>query len=210
MQKLFLASEAKHPKSLEYLKEFIGGTFKDKKITYIPTAMNGEFYGGWKGGQSIKIVHQLGAKINVVELESVIYKDIISEIAGSDIVWFAGGAVGYLLYWIRRTKLDKALPEILDSGTIYVGSSAGSMACSKTQFVGEWYIGESESGVSLIPGLGLVDFEIYPHYEDELKPQIEANWKEGQGKLYLLKNGDVITKVGEKVEVLGEEIMIEK
>ncbi|MEK7526626.1 MAG: hypothetical protein AAB546_04050 [Patescibacteria group bacterium] len=39
--KLFLASEAKHPDSIEKLKKFIGG-FEGKSIAYVPTAANGE------------------------------------------------------------------------------------------------------------------------------------------------------------------------
>ncbi len=120
----------------------------------------------------------------------------------------AGGMSGYLLYWIRRVELDKALPEILDSGTAYVGSSAGSMICAATQNVGEWFIGEPEPGAQLIPGLNLIDFEIYPHYEDELLPQIEKLWT--KGRLCLLKNGEAVTVEDDKVTILGEERWVEK
>ena len=53
----------------------------------------------------------------------------------------------------------------------------------------EWFIGEEEPGASLVPGLGLIDFEIYPHFEDKLLPQIKKLWKKDQGKLYMIKNG---------------------
>ncbi len=49
MRKLFLASEMKHPDSIEKLKQYVGGELAQKNITYIPTAANGEFYGSWKG-----------------------------------------------------------------------------------------------------------------------------------------------------------------
>jgi dipeptidase E len=208
--KLFLAAKAINPKSLERLTEFVGGSFKGKTITYVPTASNGEFYGAWKGGNSLQVALSLGANVNIVELESNNYRSIKSQIKGTNILWVAGGMSGYLLYWMRRCELDKAIPEILDSGTIYVGSSAGSMVCSKSQNVGEWFIGEQEPGASFIPGLGLIDFEIYPHYEDELRAQIEEKWQEGQGKLYLLRNGDVITKVGGEIKVLGEEVILDR
>ncbi len=48
MQKLFLASEAMHPKSLERLKEFINDDISNKNIAYIPTAQNGNSYGAWE------------------------------------------------------------------------------------------------------------------------------------------------------------------
>jgi dipeptidase E len=207
MKRLFLAAEAKHPDSLETLEEFVGGV-KGKRIAYIPTAANGEFYGSWKGGGSIKAAQSLGAIVDVIELENSCYQDVIKKIDKPDILWLAGGMSGYLLYWIRRVELDKALPEILDSGTVYVGSSAGSMVCSSTQNVGEWFIGEPEPGAQFIPGLGLIDFEIYPHYEDELKPQIDKLWT--KGKLCLLKNGEVIIVEDDKINIIGEKRWIEK
>jgi len=205
--KLFLASEAKDPESIKKLKKFIG-SFKDKTIAYIPTAANGEFYGSWKGDKSIQVAMKLGVNIKIIELEDYIYRDIVEEIKKCDIVWMAGGMSGYLLYWIRRVKLDKKLKNFLDKGMIYVGSSAGSMICAKTQQSAEWFIGEEEPGASLMPGLGLIDFEIYPHYEDHLLPKIKKKWK--KGKLYLLKNGEVIIYENGLVKVLGKERIIEK
>lgn len=207
--KLFLASEAKHLDSIDKLKDFVGGSFGSKRIAYIPTAANGEYFGSWKGGGSIRVASSLGAEIDIVELESFGYQDIYSKINKADILWMAGGMTGYLLYWIRRVELDKKISEILKN-IIYVGSSAGSMICSKTQNISDKYIGEEEPGASIFPGLGLIDFEIYPHYEEDLYDQINDNWKEGDGKLCLLKNGEAITVVDGKVTILGEERWIEK
>lgn len=206
--RLFLAADAKHPESIEKLKSFIGPEFPRKKIVYVPTASNGEHYGKWKSGESIQAVVSLGNSLSIVELEDQCYKDVISEIRTADILWLAGGMTAYLLYWLRRTELDKAIPELLAQGIPYIGSSASSMACSKTVHVAEVFIGESEPGASLVPGLGLIDFEIYPHYEDELRPEIEKRWQ--KGTLYLLKNGEVITVENGKVTVLGEERIIRK
>lgn len=210
MRKLFLASEAKDPKSIKKLKDFIGKDLKKLKIAYVPTAMNGNYYGSWKDGTSYKIAKSLCRELNIIELEDAYYKDVISEVEKSDILWVGGGMSGYLLYWVRRVGLDKALTKILDSGTIYVGSSAGSMICAKTQYSSEWFIEEPELGASLVPGLGLVDFEIYPHYEDELLPKIKKLWKDDQGELYLLKNGEAITVVDDKVEVLGKKRILKE
>ena len=47
--KLFLASQAKNPETIEKIKKYIGG-FVGKNIAYIPTAANGEGWGSWKKG----------------------------------------------------------------------------------------------------------------------------------------------------------------
>jgi peptidase E len=203
MKRLFLASEAKDPESMVKLEKFVGG-FNGKSIAFIPTALNGTSkFGEWKTESgSFKLVQTLGMEVSAVQLEDFKNSSVAEVLKGKDILWFAGGATGYLLYWIRRCKLDKALPELLEK-SIYVGSSAGSMVCSKTQIASECFIGEEEPGASLLPGLGYIDFEIYPHYEDELLPEIKKFWKGGE--LCLLKNGEAITVVGDKIEFLGEK-----
>ncbi|OGM58822.1 hypothetical protein A3A75_06165 [Candidatus Woesebacteria bacterium RIFCSPLOWO2_01_FULL_39_10] len=204
MKKLFLASETKHPESMDKLEKFVGG-FKGKTISYIPTAANGEeVYGSWeKGSATWKLVNTLGAKVKAVPLEDYKNSSVLKELVGKDIIWFAGGMAGYLMYWVRRCEIDKNINELLESGSIYVGSSAGSMVCAKTLHISEIYLGEPEVGSSIIPGFGLIDFDIYPHYDDAFLPEIKKVWNGGD--LYLLKNGEAITVVGDKVGVLGEK-----
>jgi len=205
---MFLASQAKHPTTIKHLRDYIGQDFNNLSVAYIPTALNGETYGSWKKSDSLKVVKSLGFKIEIVELELYFLTDIRRSIDRADIIWFAEGMAGYLLYWIRRCQLEKVIPQYLEQGKIYVGSSAGSMICSYTQNVAEWLIGEEEYGASLIPGLGLIDFEIYPHYKEELLPQIESNWRKSNGELRLLRDGDAITVTDNKIATLGEEIII--
>ncbi|MBU0569752.1 Type 1 glutamine amidotransferase-like domain-containing protein [Patescibacteria group bacterium] len=207
-KRLFLTSEGKHLESLKKLKKFIGGSFKGKKLVYIPTAANGQHYGAWKASESVQIVSKLGAEFKIVELESCVYGNVYSQIKDADIMWVAGGQTGYFLYWFRRSKLDKKLNNLLENGMVYVGSSAGSMACSKTQYASEFYIGEPEPGVALLPGYGLIDFEIYPHYEEGLLPQLKKIWKPSYCELYLIKDGEAITVTDNKIEILGKKRLL--
>jgi dipeptidase E len=205
--KLFLASEAKHPNNKEILNEFVGG-FKGKTIAYIPTASNGYYFGSWKSGGSIQYVQQLEAKVEIIELENSHYSDIKNPLKQADIIWMAGGMSGFLLYWLRRTECDKLLPDLLEYGAIYIGSSAGSMICSKSQQVNEIYIDEKEPGASIIPGLGIIDFEIYPHYKIEDYQEIAKSWD--SGKLCLLQDGEAVLVNKDEVTVFGEEKWIIK
>lgn len=207
--KLFLASEAKHPDTIKKLEEFVGG-LKNKKILYIVTAANAEGWGSWYESETLKVLRNIDVQIEILQLEDY-WEGSVPHVANVDIVWFAGGQPGYLMYWIRRTKFDSQLKRFLDAGAFYVGSSAGSMVASLSLSVTEWYIGEGENGASVIPGLGLVDFEIYPHYSDDLFDEIKAKYT---GKrLYLLKNGEeIIVEDGDgkhtyddKISVIGEE-----
>lgn len=204
--KLFLASEAKNPKSLKNLDEYVNG-LKGKSIAYIPTAANGESWQGWKNGESWKMVQTLGANISLIQLEDYQNKNPIKDLIGKNIIWFAGGYAGYLLYWMRRTQLDKNLKSILDNDTVYVGSSAGSMITGPSMDYLEWYIGENEHGAGCIPGLNLVDFTFYPHYKEEYFDKIKNKSKDK--KTYLVKDGETIIVEDQKIKVLGKERLLE-
>ena len=206
-KRLFLASEAKHPVTLKQIDAFVGG-YKDKRLVYIPTAGNGEAWGSWKAGGSMAAVQSLHVKLDIIELETYYQGDIISRIGRPDILWMAGGMPGYLLYWLHRLNLIDHIKTLLDQGTVYVGSSAGSMVCSNTQVVSATYLGEADPAAAYLPGLDLIDFEIYPHYDDSQFELIKSKWVKGE--LRLLKNGEAITVVGETVETLGEERLITK
>lgn len=205
--KLFLASEGKHPDSITRLDNFIGG-LSDKRIVYIPTADNGDVYGQWKNGKSYTTIQSLSNNVDIVELETCTVANLPERIGHPDVIWMAGGYVGYLLYWMRRVGFERLLPKLLTSGVIYVGSSAGSWAVSGSQDVASWFIDDPEPGAEIIPGLNLIDFYMYPHYNEIQLDEIKTNFK--QGKLYLLKNGEAITVDGNVIEVLGETRIITK
>jgi peptidase E len=176
--KFFLASRANTPKTLEKLKTFLAPnkSIEDSKIIYIPTAANAEGgFGSWKDSDTLAMLKSRCRGLKIVELESCRREDILSEFDSADIIWMAGGYSGYLLYWIRLSQLDNKLPSLLKKGAVYIGSSAGAMACSKTQYSAELF-DDAEYGASLMPGLGYLNFEIRPHYTDDMLENIKIKW----------------------------------
>lgn len=207
MMKLFLASEAKNPQSIMKLKEYVGG-FDGKSIVYIPTASNGEEgWESWKKGESWNLVKTLGFELTVIQLEEYRDESVIKLIEGKNIIWFAGGMPGYLMYWIRRCGIDLHIKRLLENGTLYVGSSAGAMVTGKTLQMLSWNI-KDERGSEWIKPMNLVDFDIFPHYEDSLLNKIKENYN--GNKLYLLKNGEEIIVEDSKIDIIGEERLIIK
>lgn len=208
--KLFLASEAKHSDSFPHLTRLVGD-WRGKKVVYVPTAANGESgYGSWHDSGSLALVRSLGADLRVVELEEMLNRDIMPDFEWAEVIWMAGGWVSYLLYWLHRSGLSKRLPALLAEGRLYVGSSAGSMVAAKTTSSGSWYIGEEDAVLREWPcdGIGLVPFEIYPHYRTELRPQIEQHWQSGD--LYLLKDGDALVVEDGRIQFIGTPELLHK
>lgn len=206
--RFFLASKIKDPNSIEKLENYING-FKDKKIIYIPTAANAEDgWESWKNGETWNLIRKIAPQTISLQLEDYRNMSAVSEILriNPNILWFAGGYPGYLAYWIRRCQLDKYLPKILDKGTLYVGSSAGAMVAGNSLQVATFGFTDNERGADSIKPLGLVNFDVFPHYKDKLFSKIKGKYK--GNKLYLLKDGEEIIVEDSKVTVIGEERII--
>jgi dipeptidase E len=205
---LFLASRAIHPNTFKDIEEFIGG-YEKRKILYIPTAYNGFLkYGTWKESSSYKKLSETQATITIGLLEETTEEELNDLIKSTEVIWFGGGMVGYLLYWIRRRNLHLNLRKFLKEGLLYVGSSAGAVIAGNDMSSAEWDSSDSEKGAGVIPGLSLVDFEVFPHYQDEHYSEIDENFR--SGKMYLLKDGDAITVKDDKVNLIGDVEYIER
>lgn len=206
--RLFLASRFQNPNTIDTLQDYVHG-LEGKKIAYIPTAANGENeYGNWevKADGSYKFLQNLKAKVEPVVLEEYKNDSVIEKLEEKDIIWFAGGFPGYLMYWIRTCKIDLNIRRLLDSDTLYFGTSAGAMIAGQSIDAAAWDFVDEERGSIGMETMRLVDFDIFPHYRDELLPKIKVNYK--GSKLYLLKDGEEIIVEDGKIEVIGEERII--
>lgn len=205
---LFLASYANADNTFRDIESFVDG-YTNRKILYIPTAANGEqLYGTWDQSNTYNRLKNTEALITVAPLEEASEDQLNDLLSNSEVIWMAGGMAGYLMYWIRRRNLHMSLRNYLKNGLKYVGSSAGAMITGNDISTVEWPISDAEHGAGVIPGLSLVDFEIFPHYQDQHYSEIEKNFR--SGKMYLLKDGDAITVKGDKVKLIGDVEYIER
>jgi len=88
------------------------------------------------------------------------------EEADALLVW--GGDVVYLTHWMRESGLADLLPTLTD--LVYVGVSAGSIAATPFNCDAEFDLEFVPDGSDMAQGaeraLGLVDFTLYPHFND--------------------------------------------
>jgi dipeptidase E len=80
--------------------------------------------------------------------------------------WWEAGDPLYLCYWMRQSGLADLLPSLREA--VYVGVSAGSVVMAPN--VGEDFVGwkPPTGGDST---LGLVEFAMFPHLDDEDLPK---------------------------------------
>jgi dipeptidase E len=100
-----------------------------------------------------------------VDFTDVLKKEAFS----SDIIHLSGGNTYYFLETLRRAKLLSELKSFVKSGGVLTGLSAGGIIMTnniKTAGFPPFDRDENEDGVRNLKGLGLVNFEFFPHYRN--------------------------------------------
>jgi dipeptidase E len=122
----------------------------------------------------------------------------------TDVLLASGGDAVYLCHWMRQSGLADLLPSLDE--TVWVGLSAGSMVM--TPRIGDEFVGwKSPTGGD--ETLGIVDFSIFPHLDNESLPSnTMANaerWAAGlTGPAYAIDDQTAIKVADGTVEVVSE------
>ncbi len=156
------------------LVDLLGKPIAESSALCIPTAtyvMSGGANLAYRfiTGQATTPMCELGWKsVGVLELTALpsIDKEIwVPMVQETDVLLVNGGDTMYLCYWMQQSGLADLLPSLRE--TVYVGLSAGSLVMAPR-------IGEDFVHWNLPTGgdrtLGLVDFSIFPHLDNEAMP----------------------------------------
>lgn len=198
------------------LVELLGRPIGDCNALCIPTAMYGHPWVGpgvktWEfiSGQSENPMVDLGWKsVGVLELTALpsIGEDRwVPQVRKADVLLVSGGDAVYLCHWMRQCGLADLLPSLDE--TVWVGMSAGSMVM--TPRIGEEFVEWKPPSGGDDRTLGLVDFSIFPHLDDETLPENTMadaeRWAAGiGGPAYAIDNETAIKVTDGKVEVVSE------
>ena len=157
------------------LIDLLGKPVAESSALYIPTALHANPNGpamivrllrgeiktsmcevGWKS---------LGV-LELTALPSIDKESWLSRVQETDALLVEGGDPLYLCYWMQQSGLSDLLPE-LPHEMVYVGLSAGSMVI--TPRIGEDFV-RWKPPTGGDKTLGLVDFSLFPHLDNEKLP----------------------------------------
>ncbi len=163
------------PKS--YLKEFLQGI---RSVVFVPYAGVTVSYDDYTTSvkealadfdMDIKGVHTLA---NAKE-----------EISNADCIMIGGGNTFSLLAKLQEQGLLSVINEAVSNGCKYVGWSAGAnMACPTIKTTNDMPIEQPQS----FDALGLIEFQINPHFTNATLPNHGGETREMRLKEYLVKN----------------------
>ncbi len=236
MKLLLTSAGIKNTSIRDALVDLLGKPIAESSALFIPTAIY-PFRGGagraWQAicGKAKSPLCELGWKslglLELTALPSIDEEVWVPMVQETDALLVWGGDVLYLCNWMRRSGLADLLPS-LRREAVYVGVSAGSMAAAAT--FGETYLdpprgsGEALTAEDIVfttpqgeisrilvtaQGVGLVDFALIPHFENEDHPDASlANAGKWAGNLpvptYAIDDETAIKVTNGTVEVVSE------
>lgn len=95
--------------------------------------------------------------------------DSIPRLMDCDAIHLSGGDPFKFLELVKKRNFAKQLTQYLAKGGLLVGISAGAMILSKSLGLADedQLFGKSRAHAPVVRGLGIYDFEFFPHYKED-------------------------------------------
>ena len=216
MKLLLTSAGIKNPSIQSALVDLVGKPISEASALCIPTAMYGHPWVGpgekaWQfisGQEPSCPMCELGWKslgvLELTALPSIDEERWVPLVQETDVLLASGGDALYLCHWMRQSGLADLLPSLDE--TVWVGLSAGSMVM--TPRIGDDFVGwKPPTGGD--ETLGIVDFSIFPHVDNEDLPwntmATAEEWAAGLScPAYAIDDETAIKVVDGTVDVVSE------
>ncbi|MBI2600934.1 Type 1 glutamine amidotransferase-like domain-containing protein [Candidatus Daviesbacteria bacterium] len=166
---------------------------KNKVFAYMPS--DGEncpqkYRDEWKGH-----AEKHNAKFRYIDNSVENATEEVDKLLGSNILIITGGNTFKLLNNLKKSGLDKAVQEFSKKPEfVLVGFSAGALVLTPTIEVCNLpNYDKNEVGLKDLTGLGIIDFEVFPHYlEQEHRNLLDKYKSQAKNKVKEITNEDCL------------------
>lgn len=193
------------------LSKLLGKPLGETSVALITNAK--DYYAdrarSFKVGELVKYMEQLGLSVDTVDLRNYNNPDILNdELARYDLIWAMGGNTYMLRYEMQRSGLDTILKELLETGIVYGGDSAGALVAGLS-IAGVELADEPEFADEIITeGLGLVSHVILPHIDNPEFHGVLPIFKEAQrnNNIIELKDSQAVIFIDDNYKIVDANI----
>lgn len=192
---------------LEHAESFIRGCLGPavKSVLFIPYAGVSHDYSQMTE-KTAKVLDRFGYRLSSIHTAA----DPVAAVEEAEAVAVSGGNTFRLLALVQRHGLLAPLRARAQAGMPYIGWSAGSnLACPTIRTTNDMPIVWPDS----CDGLGLIPFQINPHYSELLPPEHQGETRDDRLREFMqlnpgipvlgLREGSALRLVGGKLALLG-------
>jgi dipeptidase E len=168
--KLFLASLAINKTQAIELSKLAGKPAPELKLALFENAADpaDPYPPDWMLENRAAIMSH-GFDVEILDLRG--FKNRLPELRerleAKDVIWFGGGNVFYLRWLLRHTGTDQLLHELVESGKVYGGGSAGAVVAGTTLKHFETADDPADAPEAIWQGLGLTQTVVVPHMDNQ-------------------------------------------
>lgn len=129
----------------------------------------------------------------------------VSNLGNFNVIYVCGGNTFAILQKLRETGLDAFIVYQVHAGAVYVSVSAGSIIAGPSVEIASWGSEGDENKIGLedLTGFGLVNIEVFPHFHEELRLEVEEFKKKVPYKVFELTNDQAVFVNGSATTILG-------
>mgnify|MGYP001237912689 FL=1 len=162
MKQLFLTSASDFV--IEDIVKKLPSELVGANLAFINTASEVEEGNHWWVKAEKDGLLKVGFSVDEFSITGMSKEEIEKKLKNNQIIYFCGGNTFYLLDQVIKTGCDQVIRDSLESGVIYVGSSAGSMIVGKRIDLVSTIDDPTKASELKSTGLEIVDFAILPHW----------------------------------------------
>jgi dipeptidase E len=190
---------------------FLPKPIKEMKMAYITTASKGENYASYVELYKQKM-KELDYDFEEVDLDDKNEQELKKILADKELIYIEGGNTFYLLKAVRKSGSDKIIKDLVASGVIYMGSSAGAYIACPTIEVSTWVRPDrfDRHGITNFTALNLVPFLVVAHYDQKNDGLLKEKIKTTKYPVKILTDDQALLVKDGKVKLIGygEEIKL--
>lgn len=189
------------------LSNLFGGDLTGQTVCLIPNAGEGKDRQEMVSQYLRQFADVAKFKVQVLDLLTQTKASVLSVMESADIVSFSGGMVSRLVRAIDKVGIRLELVELIKSGKPTIGFSSGSMVMSSSVYFATDYIGEPDLEIEGVEPLGVVGFEMYPHFENAMLASVKQLTK-GIDEAYALGDNEALVVAGGKLYSIGKPVSL--
>lgn len=192
------------------LPQVLGKPFNQFKAVHIITASKGVADISYLE-RNRKFFKDNHWNIEELDLDGTHESELRNILKNKELVYVEGGNSFYLLKSIRESGFETVIKELLPSGLIYMGASAGSYVACPTIEMATWKHQDKYGhyGVADLRAMRLVPFLLTVHYRPEYREILKEEISETSYPVKILTDGqallvqdDVVTLCGSDQEII--------